>query len=197
MGMASPGGLSSGTVRGTVEMDISQLIAAANHARQLGQAFERALNGVNAPAQRAQNSINSLGQDMLRLAGIAGGVAFARQFAQFAIQADATATAYRRQSIAAVELAGSQGKLNDLLDEYAAVTGNQIDKAQSLADVTKLQAIGFADTTAELNEFVSSARGASLALGKSQEYIIGQLQLAIANQSKLRLDQIGLGVEEV
>lgn len=197
MGMASPGGLSSGTVRGVVEMDISQLIAAANHARQLGQAFERALNGVNAPAQRAQNSINSLGQDMLRLAGIASTVAFARQFAQFAIQADATATAYRRQSIAAVELAGSQGKLNDLLDEYAKVTGNQIDKAQSLADVTKLQAIGFADTTAELNEFVSSARGASLALGKSQEYIIGQLQLAIANQSKLRLDQIGLGVEEV
>lgn len=197
MGMASPGGLSAGVARGVVEMDISQLIAAANHARQLGMAFERALNGVNAPAQRAQNSINSLGQDMLRLAGIASGVAFARQFAQFAIQADATATAYRRQSIAAVELAGSQGKLNDLLDEYAKVTGNQIDKAQSLADVTKLQAIGFADTTAELNEFVSSARGASLALGKSQEYIIGQLQLAIANQSKLRLDQIGLGVEEV
>jgi hypothetical protein len=186
-----------GTARGTIEMDISSLIAAANHAKQLGVAFERALNGVNAPAQRAQNSINSLGRDIANLAGIAGGVAFARQFAQFAIQADATATAYRRQSIAAVELAGSQGKLADLTAEYNKVTGNQISQAQALADVTQLQAIGFADTTAELNEFVSSARGASLALGKSQEYIIGQLQLAIANQSTMRLDQIGLGVEEV
>lgn len=198
MGMSSPGGgMSAGRAVGTVELDISQLIAAANHARQLGLTFERALNGVNAPAQRAQASINALSRDIMQLAGIASTVALARQFAQFAIQADATATAYRRQSIAAVELAGSQGKLNDLLEEYATVTGNQIDKATALADVTKLQAIGFADTTAELNEFVSSARGASLALGKSQEYIIGQLQLAIANQSKMRLDQIGLGVEEV
>jgi hypothetical protein len=60
----------------------------------------------------------------------------------------------RRQSIAAVELAGSQTKLTALIAEYGKVTGNQIDKAQTLADVTKLQAIGFADTTAELNEFV-------------------------------------------
>jgi hypothetical protein len=197
MGMASPGGLSAGTVTGRVEMDISQLIAAANHAKQLGVAFERALNGVNAPAQRAQTSINSLGRDIANLAGIASGVALARQFAQFAVQADATATAYRRQSVAALDLAGSQSKLTALIETYNQATGNQIGQAQALADVTQLQAIGFADTTAELNEFVVAARGSSLALGKSQEYIIGQLQLAIANQSKMRLDQLGLGVGEV
>ena len=34
-------------------------------------------------------------------------------------------------------------------------------------------------------------------MGKDTDYVIGQLQLAIANQSFMRLDQIGLGVGEV
>lgn len=197
MGMSSPGGLSAGTVTGRVEMDISSLIAAANQAKQLGLAFERALNGVNAPAQRAQSSINALGRDMLQLAGIASGVALARQFAQFAIQADATATAYGRQSIAAVELAGSQGKLTDLTEAYNKATGNQIDKANALNAVTRLMATGFADNTKELTTFVTASRGAALALGKTQEYIAQELQLTLSNTSERRLDQIGLGIEEV
>lgn len=197
MGMASPGGASAGVARGVVEMDISQLHNAAAQARQLGQTFERALNGVNAPAQRAQASINALSRDIMQLAGIASTVALARQFAQFAIQADAAATAYRRQSIAALDLAGSQNNLNRLLDEYNKVTGNQVDKATALNAVTRLRAMGFADSTAELNEFVTAARGSALALGKTQEYITQELQLTLANTSERRLDQIGLGIAEV
>ena len=69
MGMASPGGLSAGTVRGVVEMDISSLIAAANHARQLGQAFERALTGVSNGATRAQSTFQQLNAGITSLRG--------------------------------------------------------------------------------------------------------------------------------
>ncbi len=99
--------------------------------------------------------------------------------------------------MAALDLAGSQSKLNDLLQTYGEVTGGAVGKAQALSDVTKLSAIGFADNTKELSDFVTAARGASIAMGSSQEYIIQQLQLSIANQSEMRLDQLGVGVEEL
>jgi hypothetical protein len=158
----------------------------------------------NEARQRQQASFGGLGgglggaaQGLLGASILGVGVgAAASQGYQFLNQADQIATSYRRQSIAARELAGSQEKVNQLLNAYIVASGGAVDKATALAQVTKLQTLGFADNPQEVSRFTSGARGASLATGRDADYVISQAQLAIANQSTMRLDQLGIGVGE-
>lgn len=184
------GGVNLGNAQGRISIDTSDLNNVRVASQRAGQEVERNLGRIGVGARQAQLGIEAL-------AGAFGVGLGAAGIARFAVQSDALATAFRRQEVAARSLAGSQERLNELLETYDRVTGGTIDKATALADVTRLQAIGFADTAAELERFATAARGISLALGSSQDFIIGQLQLAIANQSTLRLDQLGLGVSEV
>lgn len=146
---------------------------------------------------KATSGLQSAFQGLASSFGLSLSVAGALQLGRMALEADELATAYERQSVAALSLAGSQAQLNELLDVYAQATGGAIGRAQALADVTRLMAVGFADSAQELDEFTRAARGISLATGQQQDYVISQLQLAIANQSELRLDQLGLGVDQV
>jgi hypothetical protein len=107
------------------------------------------------------------------------------------------ATAYDRQAVAAEKLAGSQAKLNALLLAYQEQSGGAVDKSVALANVTRLLATGYADTVPQVEKFVRATRGASIALGKPQDYVIQETQLAMSNTSFRRLDQIGLGIQEV
>lgn len=172
MGVPTGGGTNLGTAQGRIRIDTGDV-------------------------RRAQNEVQSASRTMTQALGAVGIAVGAAQLGRFVVQADAVATSYRRQSVAAESLAGSQRQLNDLLRVYDDVTGGAIDKATALNDVTRLLAVGFADTSEELERFVRAARGISVATGQQQDYVISQLQLAIANQSTLRLDQLGLGVEEV
>lgn len=125
-----------------------------------------------------------------------GGMAIARGV-QGTVAAAELATAYDRQRIAAQNLAGSQAQLNDLLVAYNNASGGAVDSVTALANVTRLLGTGFAQSVPEVEKFVRATRGASIALGKPQEYIIQETQLALSNTSMKRLDQIGLGIEEV
>lgn len=196
-GGLSGGGADLGAAHGTVTINLADLQRAAQTARTLSQQIEQSFGGIDRGTQRAERSISTLGASVSALGG-AFGVAFgAQQIARYLTGVNELSTAYARQNVAALSLAGSQQKLNALLASYDKVTGGAVAKAETLSQVTQLQAIGFADTTAELERFVTASRGISLATGRSQEFVVQQLQLAIANQSTMRLDQIGLGVEEV
>lgn len=175
MGVPSGGGTNLGTATGRIVINTDSVRAAQQQVEQASRAMSTALGAI----------------------GIAGGVAGVAQVVRFGVEVTKLATAYERQEVAALSLAGSQEKLNSLLAAYQSATGGAVDNAQALADVTRLQAIGFADSAAELDNFARAARGISIATGQSQDYIISQLQLAIANQSTMRLDQLGLGVQEV
>jgi hypothetical protein len=130
------------------------------------------------------------------VAGIGIGFA-AKQIVDTSLALDAQATSYKRVELAAKTLAGSQSNLNALMKTYDEATGGMVDKQTSLATVTRLMSVGFADSTEELEKFTRAVRGISVATGQNQDYIGSQLQLAIANQSTMRLDQLGLGVSEV
>jgi hypothetical protein len=130
------------------------------------------------------------------IGGLALGAA-AKMAVDAGVEADRMETSYRRTAVAATNLAGSQANLNTLMNAYTLATGGAVDKSTALTSVTGLMSIGFADNAQELTKFVSAARGISIATGRSQEYVTSQLQLAIANQSTMRLDQLGLGVSEV
>lgn len=147
--------------------------------------------------RRAQTEVQNASRAMTQTLGALGLGVSARQFGQFVVEANEMATAFARQSVAARELAGSQAQVNDLLRVYDRATGGVLDKAQALSDVTRLLAIGFADSTEELDQFARAARGLSLATGRTQEFVITNLQLELLNQTGRRLDQIGLDMEEV
>lgn len=125
-----------------------------------------------------------------------GGMAIANM-TKASVEAIKVATAYERQMVAARNLAGSQSELNGLLDEYQKASGGAVSKVASLAAVTRLMATGFAQNRTELGRFVRGSRGASIALGRPQEEVTQDIQLAISNTSVKRLDQIGLGIKEV
>ena len=107
------------------------------------------------------------------------------------------ANAYDRMEVSARKLAGSQESLNALLQAYSEASGGAVSDAVALENVVRLQATGFANSAKELERFVRGARGASIALGKPQDFIVQETQLAVSNTSVKRLDQIGLGIEEV
>lgn len=194
------GSAALGNAKGSISIDVSDLLKLQSLSQQVGQTVAKNLAQINNGAKTAQQGTQSLTTSlgsMGRALGIVGGLAGAVQFGRFALDADAAATAYKRQSVAALSLAGSQSKLNDLLSTYDRVTGGVIDRATAMADVTKLQAIGFADSTKELERFATAARGISVGMGRDQDYVISQLQLEMTSQRGQRLDQIGLGREEV
>jgi hypothetical protein len=193
-------GVSLGQASGKIVIDLSDLNNVRIASQKVGQDVERNLGRIGTGAAKAQSGFTALSGTAKQLAatfGITFGAASIVALGRFAVGASQLATSFERQSVAAVSLAGSQSKLNDLLTAYDKVTGGVINRVTALSDVTKLQALGFADTTAELSRFVRAARGISVALGSQQDYVISQLQLAIANQSTMRLDQLGLGVAEV
>lgn len=190
-------GASLGVAYAAIRLDTSDLQSAVNQSRQYGLQIRQNFEQINVGVRNAQNSFDGVGSSVARLIGLGSGLAAAYKLGGLVLEADKLATSYNRQQVAAVNLAGSQEKLNELLAVYDRVTGGAVDKATALSDVTRLQAIGFADSAEELEKFTTAARGISVAMGQSQDYVISQLTLAIANQSTKRLDQIGLGVTEV
>lgn len=177
----------------------SELRAREQAARQAARAQAQASGGGLAGGvsrgigQFVQGAAGSL---LPLTAGAAGAVAVSVIGQQIAA-ADAAVASYRRTSVAGLQLAGTQEKLTALLNAYTQAAGGAVTKADAMARVTQLQAIGFADSTREISRFTLAARGASLATGRDVDYIVGQLQLTIANMSKMRLDQLGLGIAEV
>jgi hypothetical protein len=189
-----------GEAKGKITLDASSVENVAGKVKGVGRDVENSLGRVDAAAKKTSVSLGGLGKVVGAVGGIFGvqmGLGMVKQIGDAVIASAELATQYRRQMVAAESLAGSQAKLNSLLSTYHKVTKDSVDNAQALADVTKLQATGFADTAMELETFMTAVRGISVAMGANQDYVVSQLQLTIANQSEMRLDQLGLGVAEV
>lgn len=197
-----------------VEIDARQAAAQATRVKSI---FQRELSqiqvnpaaqirgfsagGIGAPRLSGSNRelIPGFG-DLGNLAGYSvAGVAITqlgRQVVDTTVALTEQGTALRRANFTARELAGSTERLSGLMQVYQQVTGGVQTEGESLVKLNSLMAVGFADNERELRRFLTAARGADIATGRGLDYIIGQLQLSIANQSTMRLDQIGLGVEE-
>lgn len=200
IGKGGAAGTMMGIAHGYIEISTTQPEQVPAKMRAVAQGINQAMGSVGVGTKKAEAGISSVTSAAMGLAGALGisfGAAGVVQLARFAIATDELATSYARQSVAARSLAGSQAELNKLLEAYDVASGGAIDKATALANVTRLQAIGFADTAEELDQFVRAVRGISIATGQTQEYVSQQLTLAIANQSEMRLDQVGIGVSEL
>lgn len=192
---------------------LNQVAAASNQRYQVQNAINNAAPPVfgGPPPNRPGGGRGGVGSNFFgpggmgaRIAGgLRGGLGMglgvfgAVQGAREVVEMSELATAYDRQRVAAERLAGSQAQLNSLLEAYQRASGGAVSNAIALENVTRLQATGFAKSAEQVERFVRGTRGSSIALGKPQDYIIQEAQLAISNTSVKRLDQIGLGIEEV
>lgn len=111
--------------------------------------------------------------------------------------ADELARTYARQDLAGRTLAGTQEDLNELLETYDEATGEALGKSKQLAGVVRLQAVGFADSQKELDEFARAIRGISLSIGEPADYVTQNLILELFSQRGQRLDQLGLQYDDV
>jgi hypothetical protein len=161
-----------GTARGRVTIDVSDV-------------------------KRAQREVEQASRGMSQALGALGIATGAREFVQFAVAADEIATSYRRQSVAAANLAGSQERLNELMQVYERATGGALSQADALSNVTKLMSVGFADNAEELEKFARAIRGISTAMGTSQDTVTQNLILELFTQRGARLDQLGLQYDKV
>lgn len=198
--MGVPSGASTGAAQGRITIDVTQLAAAQAAVRNAAQQINAAMSQVSATTKQAQVSIGQL-QSGLQQLGAAFGVTFGAagiaQLARFVTEVDAIATAYRRQSVAAVSLAGSQERLNELMAVYQKVTGGVMDDATALTNLTNLMSVGFADSAEELERFATAIRGISSARGMSQDTVTQNLILELFTQRGARLDQLGLQYDKV
>lgn len=147
--------------------------------------------------QRAQREVRSASAGITASMAAIGVSVGAAQLGRFVLEADKVATAYRRQSVAAVTLAGSQAKLNQFLSVYEDAMGGAVAKAEAMANVTKLMSVGFADSASELDQFARAIRGISIAMGTSEDTVTQNLILELFTQRGARLDQLGLQYDKV
>lgn len=185
---------------GKIIIDTSQPQTVPGIMQGVAQGINSAMGQVSAGSNQAAAGLSAMATAARGVAGAFGvglGVQGLKQLADAAINATQLATAYNRQEIAARNLAGSQGRLNDLLEVYSRATGGAIDDATALANVTKLMGVGFADNAGELEKFATAIRGISVAMGQSQEYVTQNLILELFSQRGQRLDQLGLQYDKV
>jgi hypothetical protein len=103
--------------------------------------------------------------------------------------------ANRRAAASFTTLAGGAGKANAMIEAFIQGSGNTADRVTATAEAMRLFNIGMAQDADQMREFTTLSRGMSQALGRPTEYIQEQLSLALANQSMLRFDQLGLSIE--
>lgn len=210
--------IAAARAEGAAQAQVARAAAATTieEERRKTAAFRSELRAREQANRQSQVSSGGFGQGAATFAGAAlggpiGGLAGAvaggspalaagllvSEAARFAIDADKLATAYGRQRIAAENLAGSQAKLNVLLQAYGRATGGAVSEADALTAVTKLMAVGFADDAQEAEKFARAIRGIALAMGTSQDYVTQNLILELFSQRGMRLDQLGLQYDKV
>jgi hypothetical protein len=188
-----------------VEIDVNQ---ARNAARQLRGVFEQELRNVNAGSRGVGGGVAGGGGIGPNLPGMLGGalgfsvaglgvgmvagrvLAFGKELADLNRQS-------RLASAGLVALVGSETEAAERARIVQEAMGGAVSKIEAMQQATQLAALGFADTRQEMERFIRAAQGASVATGRTVDYITQQLTLAISNQSVMRLDQLGLSASEV
>lgn len=107
---------------------------------------------------------------------------------------DRLATANRRATASFNTLAGGADEANAMIVAFQQGSGNTADRMTATTEAMRLFNIGMAQSAEQMRAFVMLSRGMSQALGKPVEYIQEQFSLALANQSELRFDQLGLSL---
>lgn len=198
MGLAQGGNL--GAAQGSITINTTQAQQAVPVMQQVAQGITQAMNQVGAGANNAQLGLGQVASAINGITsafGVSFGVQGIVQLGRMAVNAAEVATAYNRQSVAAVTLAGSQDQLNAKLAAYDRATGGVVDKTTELANVTKLMAVGFGDSVPEIEKFATVIRGISIAMGTTQDAVTQNLILELFTQRGARLDQLGLEYEKV
>lgn len=191
-----------------VDIDVNQARQAAQQLRRVFEQELRTVNvggGVTGTGTMGRGMAGGVGPNIPGLLGgalgftVAGmGVGMlARSGLTFAKELSDLNREARMAEQGLKALVGTEEQVAQRTRIVQEMMGGTVTKIEAMQQATQLAALGFADTTQEMERFIRASQGASVATGHNTDYITQQLTLAIANQSMIRLDQLGLGVSEV
>lgn len=180
-------------------------------ARDLRAIFQRELGQINVgqsvrggaaggSTAAASGGFLQSGLGRAAIGGLAGfaTVAGVQQLSRTAMELATMGSQLERTEQAATALVGSQSELERVTDSYRAALRGTATEGEAHAAVLQLSALGFADSTRELREFTRATQAVTMVNPALQgDAAQQQLMLTLANQSKLRLDQLGLSIEAV
>jgi hypothetical protein len=166
----------------------------------------------SAAAQRLQGQYRALATEqasfsggLSKLAGMGGlllgglgalGISLsAKEIVQQGIELAEYGTQVRRLSEGFVVLAGSEANATAKMLAMSRATDGGMDKMQAMQRANYLAALGLADTAEAMERVTKNATIAGRVMGQNLDFTLENLALAASNQSKRRLDQIGISLE--
>lgn len=192
-------GVSLGSARGSIVIDITSLAAAEARARSAGKNISTSLGAINTGAKAAQTGVSGLSNGFGALAGSIG-------------QAVVAYGLYRA-AVAAFDM-GKQAAINDrtrgsfdALTASVGVSGNSmmasmrkaskgmIADQQLVVNANQAILLKVADTTAEMTDLLNASRVLGQAMGKDVASSFNDLVLGLGRLSPRILDNLGIANE--
>lgn len=165
-----------------------------------------AKNQASAALKQVTSDLNKLDDTAGRLAsagglagilGIAGGVGAVAMIGKAAVEASRLATEIARTEQAFTMLAGGSDEARSRLEAMRRATGGAVDDLTAMQLANRAAALGFADTTAELERTTKLASTISRVMGGDVATVLENIQAAASNLSFVRLDQMGISADGV
>ena len=172
----------------SIGADTSGLKAGLENASRQLKGTEQEMRRVGTGARNAESGLKKLG-NALRSAGIIAG---AVKFGKMVYEMGEMGAAALRTEATFERVAGGAGAAASMLDQLKAATMGTRSEAELMASATNLMALGLADNAADLGNVMRSVEGLGSRFGGNMQIF----QLMMSNDSLMRIDSFGIGVEE-
>jgi hypothetical protein len=193
------GGVNLAGAQGVVTVT-ANTAAAQTQLANFAQLANQTMAQVGAGAGGANSAFATLRSTLGQLSGAFGitlGIAGAVKLGEMAVEADQLSVSYKRQEQAAVALAGSQGRLNDMLAAYDQAAHGSLSQSQELSEVERLLSLRLADSAQQLQAFGEAARTVSFANSESQADATNDIITAVLTQRRQAFARLGISYDEV
>ena len=164
------------------------VIDAVNNAKSELDGLKKQLEGVEAPSKKADGGLRGM-MNALKAAGI---TAAAVKFGKMAYELGEMGAQAERTEASFARMAGGTDKATDLLDTLKNATMGTKSEMELMASATNLMALGFGKSADQMGNIMRNVEALGARFGGNMQ----TFQLMMSNDSLMRIDSFGIGVEE-
>ena len=172
----------------SVGADTSGLKKGLEDAGKMLGKTEQEMGKLGGASQKADKSIGGL-MSVLKVAAV---VSFAKQVGEAAYELGVLGAQAERTEKTFLNVAGGSGQAAVMLDALREATLGTRSEVELMASATNILALGLADNAADLSSIVRNVEALGARFGGNMQIF----QLMMSNDSLMRIDSFGIGVEE-
>lgn len=172
----------------SVGADTSGLKKGLEDAGKMLGKTEQEMGKLGGASQKADKSIGGL-MSALKVAAV---VSFAKQVGEAAYELGVLGAQAERTEKTFLNVAGGSGQAAVMLDALKEATLGTRSEVELMASATNILALGLADNAADLSNIVRNVEALGARFGGNMQIF----QLMMSNDSLMRIDSFGIGVEE-